>query len=107
MIIYEIGACPEETTGENVTQGIFHWNITAGDHFTFTRCPYGENTLFSLNYSASRYCQCNDNTCQRPFWLESDTSQCNYQSYNDSRTSDALSILLQVQVELVLHLYFN
>ena len=98
LFSYETGACPEETTGENVTQGIFVWNITAGDHFTFTRCPYGEDSRFSrpLNYSASRYCQCDDIICQRPFWLKADTSQCKYQVYNDSETTDALSKLLQV-----------
>ena len=97
FIFFETGTCPEDKSGENVTQGIFFWNITAGDRLTFTKCPYGENN-HSSDYFASRYCQCNDNACQRPYWLEPDTSRCKYRVYtNDSETTNALSMLLQVR----------
>jgi hypothetical protein len=90
--------CLEETTGENVTQGIFFWNITTGDRVIFSNCPYGGNNHSSglRDYLASRHCQCNDNACQSPHWLEPDTSQCKYRVFNDSATTDGLSILLQV-----------
>ena len=108
--LHWIGACQEETTGENVTQGIFFWRATAGGGEIVVECPYGvksrslltENTNKSLEnnssiaYKARRSCLCNNNLCQSPYWLEPETSQCKYRAYNDSEITEALSTLYQV-----------
>jgi hypothetical protein len=101
--LHKIGACPEETTGEAVTQGIFFWNVTEGNNVVFRNCPYGYSNGENLEDSqslptgiASRSCQCNDNNCQRPYWGEPDISRCKYRVYNNSEITDALSILYQV-----------
>ncbi|CAB3995765.1 adhesion G- coupled receptor G7-like, partial [Paramuricea clavata] len=95
-------ACPEETTGEAVTQGIFFWNVTEGDNVVFRNCPYGysngenlDDSQSLLTGTASRSCRCNDNNCQRPYWGEPDISRCKYRVYNNSEITDALSILYQ------------
>ena len=92
--------CPVETTGDNVTQGILFWNATAGDISVSTSCPFGDihagnenNKEFSGAY---RKCQCDSKNCQKPYWLEPDTSNCKYRTYNDSEITDGLSLLYQV-----------
>ena len=107
---HKTGACPAETTGEAVTQGIFFWNVTAGNTLVFRNCPFGyksynngENLELNLKINqslligrANRSCQCNDNNCQRPYWSKPQISRCKYRVYNDSEITDALSILYQV-----------
>lgn len=100
------GACPKEMTGYNITQGIFSWNETGGNRTIFINCPFGHYKYFTSNVDnskkqvkegkASRYCQCNNNDCQDPSWLDPDTSQCKYQLYDDSEITKALSALYQV-----------
>ena len=81
--------------------------MTAGNSQIFIKCPYGYDKSFSVDdkdveskigegYKASRRCKCNDTDCQNPFWLDPDTSRCKYHVYNDSKITDALSILYQV-----------
>ena len=98
---YDTGACPAETTGDNVTQGLFFWNRTAGNISISTACPYGERNAYnnkdlgSLS-GAYRTCRCEDFKCQKPYWLAPDISNCNYRLYNESTTAAALSNLYQV-----------
>ncbi|XP_028395099.1 adhesion G protein-coupled receptor L4-like [Dendronephthya gigantea] len=102
------GACQEETTGESAAQGIFLWRATAGGNGTFVECPYGANNRslpteddrslqhnLETAHKASRSCQCNDDLCQSPNWLEPDTSQCKYRVKNESDVTEDLSTLYQ------------
>ena len=116
------GACPAETTGDNVTQGIFFWDTTAGNAKTAAVCPYGNinsnpeypELYYELEDGSSmdtwpgayRKCQCDNTDCQNPYWLNPDTLNCDYRVYNYSEVADALSILYQVCVNLD-SLYFG
>ena len=90
------GLCPQETTGENVTQEIFVWEATVGNSSSRKTCPYGYNSNDGES-GAFRSCRCNDNDCQTPYWLKPDVSNCKYRAYN-SEITDALSNLFQVHI---------
>lgn len=111
-----IGLCQAETTGDNVTQGLFFWKTTdpSGSGRTYLVCPYGPtaeeysddddeefnegSTPFfdQLSLLASRHCICTDVTCKNPKWDKPITSVCSYKTFNDSDTTQDLSGLLQV-----------
>ena len=87
------GACPAEATGDNFTQRIFFWDTTAGNTENSAVCPYGninanterhyelvefEGSTMDILPGAYRKCQCDNNDCQNPYWLNPDTSNCDY-----------------------------
>ena len=115
-----IGRCQAETTGDNVTQGLFFWKTTDASRRISIFCPYestdqfdeesdigtesnsdfsGETNPFLLKQipgQASRNCICTDVICKNPKWDKPVTSRCGYKTFNDSDTTQRLSGLLQV-----------
>ena len=108
FIYFRIGRCQAETTGDNVTQGLFFWKTTDALGMAYSVCPYGltggdlksESKPWpssSQPLPARRNCICTNVTCKNPKWDKPITIQCNYKTFNDSNTTQHLSGLLQVR----------